>query len=156
MLYRLYLPTDFPQLYAIEQACFQPPIRFSRRYMHHVLANPNSATWIAEEDGKMTGFAIVDWATEATPTTAYIQTVEVASACRKRGIATELLRRIEASAGTAGAVAISLHVAESNTTAIRLYHAHGYLPQGREEDYYAPGIHALAYSKPLAQPKADG
>ena len=48
MHYRLYRPADFPQLYAIELACFQPPIRFSRRYMQRLIANPDSATWIAE------------------------------------------------------------------------------------------------------------
>ena len=48
MHYRLYLPADFPQLYAIEQLCFQPPIRFPRPYMRQLIANPDSATWIAE------------------------------------------------------------------------------------------------------------
>jgi len=150
MLYRLYLPEDFPQLYAIEQLCFQPPFRFSRRSMQQVLANPDSATWIAEEDRQMAGFAIVDWTWETTPATANIQTIEVAPAHRQRGIASELLRRVEASAGAAEAQAIGLHVAESNTAAIRLYQAHGYQPQGREENYYAAGLHAVIFSKDLA------
>jgi len=149
MLYRLYLPSDFSQLYAIEQACFQPPFRFPRRYMQQLVSSPDSATWIAEEDRLMAGFAIVDWAAEATPITAYIQTIEVAPAHRQRGIASELLRRVEASASGAGAIAIGLHVAESNTAAIRLYQAHGYQPQGREENYYAWGLHALIFAKNL-------
>ena len=68
---------------------------------------------------------------------------------RKRGIATELLRLLETSASTAGATTIALHVAESNTAAIHLYQAHGYQPQGREENYYTQGIPALTYLKPL-------
>jgi ribosomal-protein-alanine N-acetyltransferase len=150
MHYRLYRPTDFPQLYAIELNCFQPPIRFSRRYMHQLIANPNSATWIAEEDQQMAAFAIVDWTREATQTTAYIQTIEVAPAHRNRGIATQLLSRIEASANSAGAATIALHVAETNAPALHLYQAHGYQPQGREENYYYRGLHALLYAKPLA------
>ena len=150
MLYRLYGPEDFPQLYAIEQACFQPPFRFTRRSMQQLVSSPDSATWIAEEDRQMTGFAIVDWAAEVTPITAYIQTIEVAPAHRQRGIASALLRRVEDSASTGGAIAIGLHVAESNTAAIRLYQARGYLPQGRKEDYYAPGLHALIFAKDLA------
>ncbi len=149
MLYRLYRPADFPQLYAIEQLCFQPPFRFPRPHMRRLIANPNSATWIAEEDQQMTGFAIVDWSRKSHQTIAYIQTLEVAPTYRKHGIATELLRRLETSAITAGAQVLGLHVAESNPSAIRLYQAHGFLPQGREENYYAPGLDALIFSKSI-------
>jgi [ribosomal protein S18]-alanine N-acetyltransferase len=149
MHYRLYRPEDFSQLYAIEELCFQPPIRFPRRYMRQLVDSPASATWVAEEDQKMAGFAIVDWTQESDQTIAYIQTVEVAPAHRNRGIATELLRRVESSAIAAGARVLWLHVAEQNATAIRLYHAHGYLLQGREENFYAPGLPALIFSKPL-------
>ena len=86
----------------------------------------------------MTGFAIVDWSRKSQQTIAYIQTIEVAPAHRKHGIATELLRRLETSAIAAGAQILGLHVAEENAPAIRLYQAHGYQPQGREENYYAP------------------
>jgi ribosomal-protein-alanine N-acetyltransferase len=149
MHYRAYQPGDFPQLYAIEQECFQPPFRFPRRYMQQLVTSPAAATWIAEENEQMTAFAIVEWTSESGNTIAYIQTLEVAPAHRKRGIATELLHRLETSASTAGATAISLHVAESNASAIHLYHAHGYQPQGKEENYYAHGIPALTYFKTL-------
>ena len=147
MIYRPYRPEDFPQLYAIEQECFQPPFRFPRRYMRQLLANPNAATWIAEAAQQMDGFAIVEWTTSPAPATAYIQTIEVALARRKRGIAAELLRRIESSVISAGAQVLWLHVAEENTSAIRLYLAHGFLPQGRQENHYAPGLAALIFAK---------
>jgi ribosomal-protein-alanine N-acetyltransferase len=149
VLYRLYHPEDFSQLYAIEQACFQPPIRFPRSYMRKLVKSRNTATWIAEEDYQLSGFAIVEWTIEPDQIIAYIQTVEVAPAHRNRGIATELLRRIEGSAVAAGAQTLWLHVAEENAAAIRLYQARGYLPLGREEDYYAPAIPALIFSKSL-------
>lgn len=159
MHYRLYGPADFPQLYAIEQLCFQPPFRFPRRYMQQLVSSRDSATWLAEsrlaesnpakDAPQMTGFAIVEWSSESETTIAYIQTLEVAPAHRQRGIATELLRRLETSAITAGASAIGLHVAETNAAAIHLYQAHGYQPQGRKENYYAEGIHALTYLKPI-------
>src|SRR5579859_2720511 len=133
---RLYQPADFPQLYAIEQECFQPPFRFARRYMQQLIANPNSATWIAEEDHHMTGFGIVQWSIEDPQTIAYIQTLEVSPTHRKQGIATQLLTRLESSAQAAAAQLLWLHVAETNTPAITLYQAHGYQPQGREENYY--------------------
>jgi ribosomal-protein-alanine N-acetyltransferase len=150
MHYRLYRPADFPQLYAIELACFEPPIRFSRRYMQQLIADPDSATCIAEENAQVTGFAIVNWAEHDTQTIAYIQTIEVAPAHRRLGIATELLHRLEASAITAGAKILWLHVAETNTSAIRLYQTHGFQPQSREENFYTRSLHALILSKILA------
>ncbi len=150
MNYRLYRPEDFTQLYAIERVCFQAPFRFSRHYMRELVESSNSATWIAEGDHQMAGFAIVEWTEEEGLAIAYIQTIEVAPAKRNRGIAGELLRRLETSARAAGAQVLSLHVAEANDAGIHLYIAHGYLPQGREENYYGSGIPALIYAKPLS------
>jgi [ribosomal protein S18]-alanine N-acetyltransferase len=147
MHYHLYRPDDFPQLYAIEQLCFQPPFRFPRRYMQQLVSSPGSATWIAEEDQQMAGFAIVEWSEKDGQIRAYIQTLEVAPTHRKLGIATQLLSHGETSAVAAGARDLWLHVAESNAAAIHLYEAHGYLPRGREEDYYAAGVHAAIYFK---------
>lgn len=149
MDYRLYREDDFTQLYAIELACFEPPFRFSRNTMRTLIRDPGSATWIAEEQEQMTGFAIVFWAQPPEQPLAYIQTLEVAPPQRNRGIARELLRRLEVSAKSAGAHVIWLHVAETNTLAIRLYEAHGYCEQGREENYYAKEIAALLYAKPI-------
>ncbi len=149
MHYRLYRPEDFPQLYAIEEICFQPPIRFPRRYMRQLVGSAKTATWIAEQDQQMAGFAIVVLTRQSENTTAYIQTIEVSPAQRKHGIATELLSRIESSAIAAGAYEIGLHVAEGNTAAIRLYQAHGYLPRGREQNYYSNGTDGIIFSKSL-------
>jgi ribosomal-protein-alanine N-acetyltransferase len=149
MNYRLYREDDFPQLYDIELECFEPPIRFSRQTMRRLIADPASATWIAEEQEEMAGFAIIFWAPAPEQPLAYIQTLEVAPAQRNRGIARELLRRMEESASAAGAHVIWLHVAEANTPAKRLYESHGYSLQGREDNYYAKGMPALLYAKPI-------
>jgi ribosomal protein S18 acetylase RimI-like enzyme len=151
VLYRLYNPQDFAALYAIEELCFQPQFRFSRKYMQQIVSHSNSVTWIAEEDGRMAGFAIAELARGAVETIGYIQTIEVAPDRRKQGIARELLRRIEDSARAAAARAMWLHVHAENAPAIHLYESNGYLREGREEDYYAPGHAALIYGKPLNQ-----
>jgi len=152
MLYRPFQPEDFNSLYAIEELCFQPPFRFGRVYMRQILSRSRAAAWIAEENQQMAGFAIVEWTRESTQIVAYIQTVEVAPAHRQRGIANQLLSRIELSATTAGSTVLWLHVHEQNAAAIRLYESRDYLPQGREENYYAPGLSALIYAKPLPSP----
>ena len=149
MNYRLYREDDFTQLYEIELACFVPPFRFSRQVMRRLVADPRSATWIAEEQEQLAGFAIVFWAQPPEQPLAYIQTLEVAPTQRNRGIARELLHRVEESAKSADAHVIWLHVAEANAPAIRLYETHGYTLQGREANYYGRGIPALLYAKPI-------
>ena len=149
MIYRPYKPGDFDPLYAVEEVCFETPFRFSRRVMRQLVDNPRSATWIAEEDGRVQGFAIVEWVEEAGATIAYIPTIEVAPEKRGSGAGGELLRLLEQSAAAAGALAIWLHVAENNSGAIRLYEAHGYRFENREADFYPKGGVALVYEKPL-------
>ena len=149
MLYRPYQPEDFTQLYAVEEICFQPPFRFSRAYMRQVIASSAAATWMAEENGTITGFAIVEWSVESNETTAYIQTIEVLPEFRRKRIAAELMRRLEDSAIRAGAQLIWLHVDAKNEVAQRLYQAHGYTQDGREENYYPRGRAALVYLKSL-------
>jgi ribosomal protein S18 acetylase RimI-like enzyme len=147
--YRLYRPDDFAPLYAIEEICFQPPFRFGKRYMRQLVDSSNGATWIAEVDGMMAGFAIVEFKADEDQSTAYIQTIEVAPAHRGRGIGAELLGRMEDSARAAGAPAISLHVDAQNSSAIRLYRAHEYRNEGRLEHYYAHGRAGDIYVKSL-------
>jgi ribosomal protein S18 acetylase RimI-like enzyme len=155
MLYRLFQPTDFASLYAIEELCFQPPFRFSRALMRRLTQSPRCATWVAEENGAMAGFAIVDLKQSSNPPAAYIQTIEVAPAHRGQGIGAGLLQRIEASARAAEAHSIFLHVDTENKTAIRLYEAHDYMRQGREEHFYARHRAAFIYRKALLDPQVD-
>ncbi len=149
MLYRPYTPQDFDRLYALEEACFEPPFRFDRRYMRQLVSRSDAATWIAEEAGQMAGFAIIEWAVGRSGIRAYIQTIEVAPEARGRGIGRELLSRIEGSARAAGARLIWLHVEAENAGAIRLYEGHGYRCESRKENYYPLGRAALIYAKRL-------
>lgn len=149
MQYRLYKPDDFASLFAIEEICFQPPFRFGRRYMRQLIDSSDAATWIAEEDGRMAGFAIVDWSEGTEGAIAYIQTLEVTPLQRGVGVGGELLRHLERSAWQADAEMIWLHVDAENADAIRLYEKHGYRYENKQEDYYAPGHAALIYAKRL-------
>lgn len=150
MLLRPYCAADFPALYAIEEICFQPPIRFSRVYLRRLIASADSATWVAEQDSAIVGFSIVEWYDDPVAgRVAYIQTIEIAPVFRRRGIASELLCRAETSARAAAAALLWLHVEATNEAAIRLYRAHGFVHNGREDNYYARGRDAEVYSKPL-------
>lgn len=177
MLYRPYKPADFSALYALEELCFEPPIRYSRFYLRRLIASPDAATWIAEEDATMGGFVVIEWYEDAEAPSfpaslaprqelaaglellgdqsgrggriAYVQTIEVAPAFRRRGVASELLRHAEISAQAAGAALIWLHVESTNDSAIRLYRSHRFAFQGTVDNYYARGRNADIYSKPL-------
>ena len=149
MEYRPYKPEDFAALYAIEEVCFQPPFRFPRAYMGKLVTARDAATWIAEEYSVMAGFAIVAWSEHDNGVVAYIETIEVLPEFRSWGIGAELLQRVEASARTAEAGALWLHVDITNAPAIRLYERHGFTPRGSEEHFYAPGRGAHIYGKEL-------
>lgn len=148
MLFRLFKPEDFEALYAVEKICFQPPLRFGRTFMRRIVEAANGATWIAEEGGKMAGFAVVEW-TRETDFFAYLQTIEVLPQHRKQGVASALLQRIESSSSTAGASSLWLHVDASNADAIRLYKRHGFAFQGKKDHYYGRDRGALIYRKLL-------
>ena len=154
ILYRLYQPADFAQLYAVEELCFERPFRFSRAYMRRLVQSQNGATWIAEARAQLAGFAIVEWARAHGETSAYIETIEVDPAWRRRGISTELMRRVEDSARAARASTIWLHVDAGNFAAIRLYEGREYARQGREEHFYARHRAALVYAKSLSSSDA--
>jgi len=149
MHYRLFEPADFHDLYAIEEVCFQPPFRFTRRYMRQLISSPDSATWIAEQETKMTGFAILEWSQQMADVVAYIATIEVLPEFRKLGVGAELLARLEGSANAERAVAIWLHVDLENDSAIRLYERLGYRNSGRVENFYARNRPAAIYVKQL-------
>jgi ribosomal protein S18 acetylase RimI-like enzyme len=146
---RRYVPDDFARLYAIEEECFAPLFRFGRRYMRQLLERANAATWIAETEGRMAGFGIVEWKLDEGQMSAYIETLEVAPQARRQGVGSKLLSQAEASARQAGAGVLWLHVDAQNLEAIRMYEAHGYSYEGREENYYPQGRAALIYAKRL-------
>lgn len=150
MHYRLFEPPDFDDLYAIEEVCFQHPQRFTRRYMRQLIASRDSATWIAEQNSTLAGFAILEWAQQLDGVVAYIATIEVLPKFRKQGVGAELLRRLEGSANAEQAIAIWLHVDMENAAAIHLYERLGYSNSGRAEHYYARNRSAAIYIKHLA------
>ena len=149
MHYRLFEPDDFDDLYGIEEVCFQSPQRFTRPYMRKLIGSADSATWIATEERKLAGFAIVEFIRHVRPTVAYIATIEVLPDRRSKGTGAELLRRLEGSANAEHATGIWLHVDLENAAAIRLYERSGYRSSGRANHYYARNRPAAIYVKNL-------
>jgi ribosomal protein S18 acetylase RimI-like enzyme len=149
VVYRLFRERDFAALYALEEACFELSFRFSRGYLRKLVVSTKTATWIAENEDGVAGFAIVEFQDDREQKIAYVVTIEVDRKQRGGGIGSELLYRIEGSAQAAGAILVWLHVDAENTAAIRLYEAHGYACRGKQENFYPQGRPALIYVKPF-------
>lgn len=152
MQIRAYAEADFEALYALEQECFVPPFRFSRRYMRAQAAARNARCLVAESEGAMLGFGIVSWSRHRGLIAAYLETLEVAHAARGKDMGRALLLALEAAAREAGAVCVGLHVDAANAAAIHLYESAGYQCQGRKERFYPEGRAALMYSRSLEEP----
>jgi ribosomal protein S18 acetylase RimI-like enzyme len=145
-------PSDLRILYAIEEACFNPKDRFSRELVRSLAFDPDTRTSMAFVDGVCVGFSMVGIRGEsirgaADPTVAYLWTIEVLTAFRRRGAARRLLQRAEDSARAAGCLALELHAMQQNAGAHALYESMGYTRTGVELDFYAPGRHGLQYRK---------
>jgi ribosomal protein S18 acetylase RimI-like enzyme len=147
MHYRPYKPADLAQIHALEEVCFSPALRFSREYMRQMVSRVKAATWVAEEDGKLAGFASAGLKCRRSGTVAYLDTIEVSPGSRGRGIGRELLRRIECSAAEARAASIWLHVDTKNLGAIHLYESQGYRLEEKMHDFYPDGRPAFLLSK---------
>lgn len=78
----------------------------------------------------------------------YLANIAVASAERKKGIASTLLERIFTYAREKRLAFVSLEVRESNAGAIALYEKHGFRAEGRRKAFYsAPREDALILTK---------
>jgi ribosomal protein S18 acetylase RimI-like enzyme len=147
---RLFALDDLRALYAIEEACFEPEVRFSRSLMRSLAFSPDCRTWLGIIDEVRAGFAIAGLHSEDDPHLAYIWTIEVLPAFRRMGIARALLSRLQESALQAECTALELHVSERNTDGLALYEAAGYQRIGLEQEYYGRNEDAFRYRKRLA------
>ena len=146
---RLFDAPDLRALYAIEEACFEPAVRFSRSLMRSLAHDPKCRTWLGIVDNVRVGFAMVGLEGEDDPSTAYIWTIEVLPAFRRMGVARTLLMRAEESAREAECAAVELHVSERNADGLALYETAGYARVGVEPEYYGRGEDAFRYRKPF-------
>jgi len=147
---RLFEPPDLRATYAIEEACFEPAVRFSRALMRSLAFDPDCRTWLGIADYVRAGFAVVGLRGDADPAAAYIWTIEVLPAFRRMGVARQLLSRVEDSALAAGCAAIELHVSERNAAGLALYEAAQYARVGVVTEYYGRRENAFRYRKTLA------
>jgi len=140
---REYAEKDLEAMFALDEICFEPVFRFSRRAMRCFAEAQGAIALLAEAEGELAGFCIV----QIEGTVGYVVTLDVAPAWRRRGLAGQLMAELEARVAAAGAQAMELHVFTGNIGAMRLYEGIGYGRVGRVEGFYGRGLDALAYTK---------
>ena len=125
---------DLPMLAEIEARCF-PCDAWSQEMLSEVLKAPYQWSVLAEEDGKIYGFACLFSLFE----TAELLNIAVDTDYRGRGIGESLLTAVHEQAKAMGAERILLEVRVSNAPAIALYKKHGYEKIAVRKNYYGNG-----------------
>jgi ribosomal protein S18 acetylase RimI-like enzyme len=142
---------DIDTLVALENAVFTTDI-LSRRSFRHFLTAPNSALIVAEDSGKLAGYALVLY--PARSKFARLYSIAVAPHIASRGIGPLLLAAAERAAARRRRRAMRLEVHEHNTRAIARYEKSSYRLFGRRHRYYDDGGDALRFEKPLGGAKS--
>lgn len=88
---REYEEGDFETLCEIDHLCYEPAVAYSRREMRAYLNAPGAECVVAEGVGGVAGFCI----TVRKKEKAYIVTIDVLEAFRKRGVGSALLTEAE-------------------------------------------------------------
>jgi ribosomal protein S18 acetylase RimI-like enzyme len=142
--------TDFPKLYALDQACFAPGIAWSKAELQYFMKYPGNIGLIAEDGpGHIAGFAIAGKQYRKGAVLGRLITIDVDLAQRRHGVGHMLLEETERQLRAAGATAVALEVAVDNPTAQMFYERHGFVRTGRIPGHYLGRIDALVMEKPL-------
>jgi ribosomal-protein-alanine N-acetyltransferase len=144
---------DLPALLAMENLVFTVD-RLSRRSFRHFLVAPNAALIVAEESGKLAGYALVLY--PAHSRIARLYSIAVAPHIGRRGVGPLLLAAAENAARRRHRRSMRLEVHEHNTRAIARYEKSGYRLFGRHRNYYGDHADALRFEKPLAAEAGRG
>ena len=142
---------DVEALYALDILCFDKPFRFDFRSMRKYVTHPEAIVLVAEVDGAIRGFIVVNPKRPRALQSAYVTTLDVHPDFRRQGIARMLVTEAERRAAATGAVTMQLHVHTGNADAIAFYESVGYEKLLLTEDFYNVGLDAFAYLKSLPQ-----
>ncbi|TAM84122.1 MAG: GNAT family N-acetyltransferase [Acidobacteria bacterium] len=146
MRIRDFQPSDLPILSKIDQACFPPGISYSREELAGYIAFRSARTWVAEEQGSIVGFLVVN---REPAGVGHIITIDVVEGARRQGTGRRLMKVAEGWARKARLQVIYLETAEDNLTAQCFYLGLGYRTLNKIERYYSNGQTAWVMVKHL-------
>lgn len=122
---------DIPAVCALERECFSDA--WSERLVRAAFESElDSCFLLVEESGDALGYVNI----RVLGDEAELMRICLAKRARGRGLSALLLRRGLEEMKRRGAAAATLEVRAGNMPAVRLYRAHGFLPEGVRRDYY--------------------
>jgi len=138
---------DLDVIMRIEELCFEPSERFSRKTYESLLLKKEVEFVVAEVDGEVVGFVVA----EARGLRGYVYTVNVHPEYQGRGIGKALMREAEKRMRNAGARIMELEVRTDNKRAIRMYESLGYTAVFFLPSYYGPGKNGYLMRKRISE-----
>jgi len=138
---------DFPTLLNIDKASFPPGIAYDSAELSYFMRREGAETLVAEENGEIVGFLLVDIL--ARRRTATLVTLDVCEAHRRNGFATELFTVSEKILRDREIKRYELQVDVSNSVAIDFYKKHGFEIVRQLQRYYSNGHNAYLMAKTL-------
>ena len=146
LLLRDFCPDDLEAAFALDQACFEPHIAYTRGQIRAFLQRPGAVALVAEEEGSLAGFAIG----HAAGARGHVVTIDVARTHRRRRIGERLLEDLLGRLATLGARQVRLEVDLRNEAAIRFYRRMGFREKRPLPDYYGRGLDGLRMIREVA------
>ncbi len=133
----------------LENASFDGD-RLTPRNFRHLLTKGSAACVVAEDGGRLAGYALVLF--NAGTSLARLYSFAVKGGRRRQGVGRRLLAAAERAALERGSAAMRLEVRPDNAAAIAFYRGAGYDEFGLHRDFYQDHADALRMEKPLAAP----
>jgi [ribosomal protein S18]-alanine N-acetyltransferase len=130
---------DLDALYALDQACFEPDIAYTRGQLRDLLSRDHAVGLVAEVGGVLAGFAIG----HRNGGRGHVVTLDVSNGRRRQGVGRTLLRELLERLESAGARTIRLEVDLRNAGAIRFYERLGFKETRRLRGYYGYRLDGL-------------
>jgi ribosomal protein S18 acetylase RimI-like enzyme len=143
---REYRPSDFETLWKIDQVCFVRGISYTRRELASYIAGKRGFTLVAELDGKIVGFVVIEHDRQGQ---GHVITIDVLPEARRSGLGSQLMTAAEERLRTLGCSTVFLETAVDNAAALAFYKRHGYSVVQTIPRYYLDSIDALVLVKDL-------
>jgi ribosomal-protein-alanine N-acetyltransferase len=140
---------DMDALFALDRVCFRAGIAYSRAELGYFVFHPRSVSIVAEDEGGIAGFAVVEFLLERGRLIGHIVTIDVAPALRRRGVGRTLMEALLGFCHERQAAIMRLEVAVDNDGAIAFYKLLDFVETGRIRGFYVGGLDALRMEKDL-------
>jgi ribosomal-protein-alanine N-acetyltransferase len=150
---RLAVPGDAGEIAAMARELIEQGLPWTWRPARVLAAirNPETNVAVVRASGELVAFGVMEY----LESDAYLVLLAVGRAHQRRGIASALLRWLEASAAVAGAQRIRLHARRDNVAGRAFYNEHGYHEVTIQPGRYSARVDGIRLEKWLRPAAGD-